>query len=173
MTIPQKYPRIDEPDKYAGYLDDKHLKQHVRQIPLSELRAIIKTAVEYANRKSSRAILEVPGGANDEELRKMFLKEGKSLFKYFLKYCGDPAATAYECLGRHYKEIAQEQFHNRTLQKDRMNSGWRYQRIAYECAEASRRFKSVSDIGSVEADFNLPSNLSIIHFIQLLISMSL
>jgi hypothetical protein len=39
--------------------------------------------------------------------------------------------------------------------KERMNSGWRYQRIAYRCAETSQRFHAVSDIGAVEADFNV------------------
>jgi hypothetical protein len=155
MTIPQKYPRIDEPDKFAGFLDEKHIKPHVRAIPAEQLYQIIKSAVAYANRKSSRAILELPEQASDVQVRKIFLKEGQSLFAYFRKYCGDPASTAYECYGRHYGDIAREQFHNRTLQKERMNSGWRYQRIAYQCAEASQRFNSVSDIGSIEADFNL------------------
>jgi len=35
-----------------------------------------------------------------------------------------------------------------------MNSGWRYQFLALDCAQQSRRFKSVSDIGAAEADFN-------------------
>ena len=35
-----------------------------------------------------------------------------------------------------------------------MNSGWRYQYLVYDCARKSRRFKSVSDIGASEADFN-------------------
>jgi hypothetical protein len=67
---------------------------------------------------------------------------------------GDPASTAYDCLGKHYREIAAEQFRNQTLQKQRMNSGWRYQYIAKDCAVRSRRFITVSDIGASEADFN-------------------
>ena len=47
-----------------------------------------------------------------------------------------------------------DQFRIRTLQKERMNSGWRYQFLAIDCAHESKRFKSVSDIGAAEADFN-------------------
>ena len=67
----------------------------------------------------------------------------------FLEYAGDPAATAYDCIGKHYREIAAEQFRNQTLQKQRMNSGWRYQYIAKDCAVRSRRFITVSDIGAI------------------------
>lgn len=35
-----------------------------------------------------------------------------------------------------------------------MNSGWRYQYLAKDCAQESKRFRSVSDIGAAEADFN-------------------
>lgn len=38
--------------------------------------------------------------------------------------------TAYEIRSKHYKHIAKEQFRNRTLQKQRMNAGWRYQYLA-------------------------------------------
>lgn len=74
--------------------------------------------------------------------------EEARLFKYFVKYYGDPAATAYDCVGIHYSEVAQEQFRNRTIQKERMNSGWRYQFIARDCAIQSGRFKAISDIGA-------------------------
>ncbi len=155
MAIVQKYPRIDEPDKYAGYLDDRKLVSHTETLEEDVLKKIIERSVDYASKKSSRAILEIPEKATDEQVREIYLKEGESLLIYFRKYCGDPASTAYECHGRHFSEIAKEQFHSRTLQKERMNSGWRYQRIAYQCAEASKRFKSVSDIGAIEADFNM------------------
>jgi hypothetical protein len=153
--IPQKYPRIDEPHKFAGYLDNSKLAPHKKIVPTDLLKKIIERSVEYASKKSSRAILEIPESATDEQVREIYLKEGCSLLAYFRKYYGDPASTAYECEGRHCSEIAKEQFHSRTLQKERMNSGWRYQRIAYQCAEASKRFKSVSDLGAVEADFNV------------------
>jgi hypothetical protein len=35
-----------------------------------------------------------------------------------------------------------------------MNSGWRYQYLAVESARKSRRFRSISDIGAAEGDFN-------------------
>jgi hypothetical protein len=35
-----------------------------------------------------------------------------------------------------------------------MNSGWRYQYLVIDCARRTERFKSVSDIGTAEGDFN-------------------
>jgi len=154
-TIPQPYPRIGEGNKFAGALDTDQIVGHTGKIPTGDMKQIIKGAVEYANRKSSRAILDIPDSASDEEAKKIYLNQGRALFAYFKKYCGDPATTAYECCGRGYDQVAAEQFFNRALQKGRMNSGWRYQRIAFQCAQASKRFKSVSDIGSMEADFNV------------------
>jgi|ERR1017187_4490197 hypothetical protein len=153
--FPQNYPRLGESSKHPGLLDPEKLTPHIRTIGVAELKKIIGSAVEYAHHKSSRAILDIPETATDEEVSAIYLKEGRALFSYFKKYCGDPATTAYECQGRHFKEVAEEQFHNRTLQKERMNSGWRYQRIAFKSAQASKRFISVSDIGTVEADFNV------------------
>lgn len=83
------------------------------------------------------------------------MQAGKNLFKYFLKYCGDPAATAHACYGKSYKVVAKQNFRNNILQKERMNSGWRYQQIAKLGAIASKRFLSVSDVGTSEADFNV------------------
>jgi len=154
-NIAQPYPRIVEHNKDAGKLDTNQLAGHTGKIPTADLKRIIKDAVEYANHKSSRAILDIPDSATDEEAKEIYLKEGRELFLYFKKYCGDPATTAYECKGRNFSQVAAEQFFNRALQKGRMNSGWRYQRIAFQCAHASKRFKTVSDIGSMEADFNV------------------
>lgn len=89
-----------------------------------------------------------------QEIDQVCIKEGKKLFNYFLKYCGDPASTAHACINKSFKNIAKEQFRNRLLQKQRMNSGWRYQHIAKAAAIASDRFSSVSDLNSIEADFN-------------------
>jgi len=50
--------------------------------------------------------------------------------------------------------VGSELFRNRTLQKERMNSGWRYQFLAIGCAEESKRFKRISDIGAAEGDFS-------------------
>ena len=112
-------------------------------------------AIETASRKSSRDILNLPDNASAEEATKIYTKGGRELFKYFVKYCGDAATTALQCTGRKCSEIAREQFRNRTLQKERMNSAWRYQYIAKDAATASKRFENVSDIGLAEADFNV------------------
>lgn len=156
MTIPQNYPRIDdENNKYYGFLDDTKLKQHNTFIDTNELKQIIGKAILHANLKSGRAILNIPKDADEETIRQKIVKEGIELFRYFKKYCGDPASTANECNGRHYRRVAKEQFRNRTLQKERMNSGWRYQFIARDTALKTGRFLSVSDIGASEADFNV------------------
>lgn len=147
---PQNYPRLDD-----GLLDESSLAQHTKKIPQDELQRIIVSAIGNANAKSSRIILNIPENVPDEELTDYYRKSGRELFHYFLRYCGDPASTAHQCYRRHYEDIAREQFYNRTLQKERMNSGWRYQYIAKDAASSSGRFKSVSDIGQAEADFNV------------------
>ena len=152
--MPQDYPRTEE-----GLLDETGLAPHAGKIPLDELKAIIRDAIVSAARKSRREILELPDGLADEQKAALYRKKGKELFAYFRRYYGDPAATAYDCLGKHYREIALEQFRNQTLQKQRMNSGWRYQYIAKDCAVRSRRFITVSDIGASEADFNATMNI--------------
>lgn len=154
-TIPQNYPRVAEGQAFEGFLDTQRLAPHKRKLTQKELREIIVAAIEYANRKSSRAILDISAKVSDEDARVIYFREGSKLFAYFKRYYGDPATTAYECQGRHYREVAAEQFHNRTLQKERMNSGWRYQRIAFRCAETSQRFHAISDLGVAEADFNV------------------
>jgi len=154
-TTSQNYPRIhDENDRYHGFLDESKLAKHAKKISEKELKNIIRQAIQYANKKSSRAILNIPDSADKQEIIDIYVNEGKELFKYFQKYCGDPASTAHDCLNRHYSVVAREQFRNRTLQKERMNSGWRYQSIAKDAAIASNRFMAVSDIGATEADFN-------------------
>jgi hypothetical protein len=92
--------------------------------------------------------------AVEEETLEHFQNEGVELFKYFHKYVSDPAATAHQLYRKHYREIGREQFRNRSLQKERMNSGWRYQYLAVDAAQKSTRFKSISDIGTAEGDFN-------------------
>lgn len=149
MVTVQQYPR-----EKKNLLDDTELIPHVFKIPVEQLKAIIVTAIETAGRKSSRAILNLPENASAEEVTKTYAKEGRELFRYFVKYCGDAAATALQITGRKCSEVAREQFRNRTLQKERMNSAWRYQYIAKDAAAASKRFETVSDIGLAEADFN-------------------
>jgi hypothetical protein len=149
-TIMQRYPRLLDSD----LLDDSQLLPHKSKITVDKLKEIIVSAIETAGRKSSRAILNLPEDASEEVVRRTYQKEGWELFKYFIRYCGDPASTAHQCLNRKCSDVAKEQFRNRTLQKERMNSAWRYQFIAKDAASASRRFQSISDIGLSEADFN-------------------
>ena len=150
----QSYPRIlDEADPCYGFLDDSQLVPHVHKIKIPELKRIIKSAIINANQKSNRTILDIQDDASPDEIQKLFVKKGKELFHYFVKYCGDPAATAIACHNNHYSTIAKEQFRNRTLQKERMNSGWRYQFIAKDGASYSKRFDLVSELGASEADF--------------------
>jgi hypothetical protein len=155
QTSPQNYPRIeDETSRYYGCLDDSSLVPHQTEISSSKLKELILSAINNANNKSSRVILAIPIDVDEQELEKIYKKEGKLLFRYFKKYCGDPASTAHQVNGQHYKDVGREQFRNRTLQKERMNSGWRYQFLALGCAQESKRFRSISDIGAAEADFN-------------------
>lgn len=156
QIIPQNYPRIeDEDSEYHGCLDDSTLVGHQYKIQLAELKNIIRLAIDDANKKSSRAILSISADATSEELTRIYEREGKKLFSYFQKYCGDPAATAHQIYGKTYQEVGSEQFRNRTLQKERMNSGWRYQFLVFGCVKESRRFSAVSDIGAAEGDFNV------------------
>ena len=150
----QSYPRIqDEADPYYGFLDDSQLVPHIQKIKRTELRRIIQSAIFNANQKSNRTILNIRDDTSQDEIKKLFLRKGKELFNYFVKYCGDPASTAIACHNKHYSTIAREQFRNRTLQKERMNSGWRYQFIAKDGASCSKRFDLVSELGASEADF--------------------
>lgn len=150
-SLMQKYPRMANSD----LLDDTKLVPHKYKTPVEKLQEIIVSAIQTAERKSSRAILNLPYDASGEDVRATYKKEGWELFKYFIKYCSDPASTAHQCLNRKCSEVAKEQFRNRTLQKERMNSAWRYQYIAKDAASASKRFENVSDIGLKEADFNV------------------
>lgn len=150
----QPYPRIQDDQRQAGLLDDALLQPHTKRMSLAELKGLVRQAIANANLKSSRAILNIPEGAEQTEIENIYRREGRELLKYFRKYCGDPAATAHQVYRKTYREVGVEQFRNRTLQKERMNSGWRYQFLATKCAQASGRFESVSDIGNAECDFN-------------------
>jgi len=153
-TVPQPYPRIDDDSrKEYGCLDDSTLVAHPGKLPAEKLKGLIRDAIRNANSKSSREILSIPPEATEEEAAEICKRQGKALFSYFKKYSDDPASTADKLSGKHYSEVAQEQFRNRTLQKERMNSGWRYQYLAHDCATHSKRFKNVSDLGATEADF--------------------
>jgi hypothetical protein len=118
------------------------------------MKSLIAAAINNANRKSRREILSIPPDATAEEVDAIYKREGRELFRYFKKYCGDPASTAHQIYKKNYRNVGVEQFRNRTLQKERMNSGWRYQYLAIGGARSTRRFVSVSDIGAAEGDFN-------------------
>lgn len=148
-TYTQQYPRLEQSD----LLDDSKINPHIHKITSDELQRIILKSIEIANRKASREILNLPDHASDAEVQAIYAREGWELFRYFKKYCGDPASTAHQCLNRSCGDVAQEQFRNRTLQKERMNTAWRYQYIAKDTALASKRFRDVSDRGLTEADF--------------------
>ncbi|MET0621405.1 MAG: hypothetical protein ABW250_00345 [Pyrinomonadaceae bacterium] len=119
------------------------------------MKRLIADAIVYANRKSSREILSIPHDATEADVNKICDREGKELLRYFKRYCGDPASTAHQVFQKHYRDVGIELFHNKTLQRERMNSGWRYQHLAKDCAYYSGRFRSVSDLGAAEADFNV------------------
>ena len=154
-TIPQDYPRIQDTDNHShGCLDDSQLVQHQHKIVIEKLKGFIRQAILNANKKSSREIISIPLDASPETIDKIHEREGKELFKYFKKYCGDPASTAHQAYRKHYSEVGIDQFRNKTLQRERMNSGWRYQFLVVSCAGHSKRFKNISDIAAAEGDFN-------------------
>lgn len=151
----QDYKRInDEEDDYYGFLNISRLVDHKGKISIDVLKKLIVAAIDYANKKSSRELLEIPAKMLDEGLQAFYEKKGKELFKYFVRYCGDPASTAYDSLNKTYAQIAKENFRNNTIQKERMNAGWRYQHLAKDTARLSNRFDSISDQNLNEADFN-------------------
>ncbi len=93
---------------------------------LDELKGLVRQAIVNANRKSSRAILNIPDGADQAVIEKIYRREGANLLKYFRKYCGDPATTAHQVYRKDPSRGRRREFRNRTLQKERMNSVWRY-----------------------------------------------
>ncbi len=155
MSVPQNYPRIeDEEDHYYGYLDPDTLVPHQTKISSERLVHIITNAIVSANRKSGREVLAINEEMSDEEILQTYAAAGRRLFSYFRKYVSDPADFAYQIFNKSYHEVGTELFRRQTLQKERMNSGWRYQFLAVDAARESQRFISVSDIGAAEADFN-------------------
>jgi len=117
QVISQDYPRIqDQNNPFYGCLDDSTLTPHKNKIPVAELKKQILSAINNANNKSSRVILSISSDATQEVIDQIYEKEGKRLFNYFRKYCGDPASTAHQLSSKHYIEVGKEQFRNRTLQ---------------------------------------------------------
>ncbi len=144
----QSYPRVD------GFLDDSTLVSHTTKLPAETVKALIKAAIVKASTKSSREILSIPPDADARTVEALYKKAGAKLFVYFRKYCGDPAATAHQLAGKHFREVGKDAFRNCTLQKERMNSGWRYQFLVIDAARQTHRFVNVGDIGTSAGDFN-------------------
>lgn len=156
-TIPQAYPRIqDETDKNYGCLDVSHLKPHPdpKHITPELLKQLIYDAIKVAEGKSSRGASLGSGDVTSDEEERMWQEDGRELFKYFHDYPVDPAGTAHDCYKKNYRDVGIETFRNRVLQKGRMNSGYRYQFLAVDCAEHSGRFRKVSSIGASKGDFH-------------------
>ena len=153
--IVQGYPRIQDPtSKDYGLLDDKEIPQHKTRVSIKELPKLILAAIENANRKSSRAMLNISSDANEMQTIQAYEIMGRALFEYFRQYSSDPASTALQLKGQNCRDVGVQQFRNKALQKERMNSGWRYQYLAIDCAQKTGRFTSVSELGLREADFN-------------------
>jgi hypothetical protein len=152
-TTLQSYPRLQE-SPFEDCLDDSTLVQHPVKIPLDQVKTFIKSAIVDADKKSGRVILSIPANASPEETEKKYQVAGRKLLDDFKKYCVDPAATAYDIRGKHYKRVGADLFRRKTLQKERMNAGWRYQYLALLCAQATQRFVSVSELTDKESDFN-------------------
>lgn len=149
MSRVQHYPRtVDD------FLDDSILRPHTIKLTLDQLKPLIVTAITAANLKSGQTILSIPSEASAAEAAIIYLKEGRKLLKYFKDYCTDPASTAHQVVGKNSKDVGRDLFIRRTLQKERMNAGWRYQYLTIYCARETHRFESVSDLGLAEADFS-------------------
>ena len=151
----QPYPRVEDENRSDhGCVDEDRLVPHTHKISIDEFKRLILAAIETAGKKSTRAILSIPNDATEDEVDTIYRKVGKDLFRYFRDYYVDPAATAQQLYGQHYREVAKDLFRESKAQKERMNSAWRYQYLCVSSALESKRFKSVSDIGSSEGDFN-------------------
>lgn len=124
-----------------------------RRITPDRLKTLILSAIQRADLKSSREALLVPAGLTPDEEEDFYQAEGRSLFEYFHDYPIDPAATAHEYHEKNYQDVGTDLFRNRALQKGRMNSGWRYQFLAVDCAKQSGRFDEVAGFGTSQGDF--------------------
>jgi hypothetical protein len=57
----QNYPRLEDTGSHTdGLLNDQELAQHVRAVSIDELPQLILSAIENANKKSSREMLSIP-----------------------------------------------------------------------------------------------------------------
>ena len=59
-SVVQNYPRIDDDTNlFHGFFDDSKVQPHVKDLKDEEINSIIVRAVQAANIKSSRAILNI------------------------------------------------------------------------------------------------------------------
>lgn len=152
--LPQDYPRIRDATAFNGFLDDSTIAPHPGKITIEKVKQAIRRAIQDANQKSSRTTLSIPSDEPPHKTAQRYRREGRKLLEYLKKYCVDPAVTAYDMQGKGVYAVGEDLFRRRILQKERMNAGWRYQYLTLYCARETNRFESVSDIGSIEADFN-------------------
>lgn len=155
-TIPQAYPRIrDLESPCYGCLDVDTLVAHPqpRRITPEILKKLVLNAINEANALSSREALLIPPDLTPQQEDEFYRTEGRSLFEYFHDYPVDPAATAHDYLNKNYRVVGLDLFRNRAMQKGRMNSGWRYQILARDCAKNSGRFDEVAGFGNMKGDF--------------------
>lgn len=152
--MPQPYPRIGENvPRLAGCIDLEALVPHTTKIPYQILLTLILNAIANANDKVSRDLFSIPEDASTAEVKDLYFAQGKELISYFKNYVGDPASTAYQIYEENFREVCIDLFRRRSLQNERMNSGWRYQFLSTDCARRSGRFLGISDLGSPEGDF--------------------
>lgn len=149
----EKYPRI-ETGVNLDLIDDAKLAQHASKVKPEDLQRLIVEAIRFANQKSSRTALNIADNATPSELDKKYKEAGEGLFEYFREFTSDPASTSLKFFNQNCREVAREHYQIRVLQKERMNSGWRYQYLATGCAKLTGRFEGFSDLGLTEADFN-------------------
>lgn len=148
----QPYPRIqDETNDFYDFLDDSKLTPHAHKIEEQVLYSLIDKAIKSANASSSKRILAIPVDATPEYITAKYTEIAEGLFFYFQSYTSDPASTSLQLHNRNCREVAKEQYRNNTLQKERMNSGWRYQFLAVDCAQRTGRFVGISDLNQIES----------------------
>ncbi len=88
----QKYPREQDSD----FLDISQLKPHEHKLSLEELKSIILRAIEIAQHKARREIVDLSEDASEDDILKTYQKGGRELFVYFKSYFTDPASSAYQ-----------------------------------------------------------------------------
>lgn len=155
--IPENYPRIPKGNPEAGLLDLSLLKPLPKKIDEIVLKSLIETAIKNASVKASKEALDIEEGLTHEQLQKVYKKSATSLFEYFKR--SDPAGIFQTAEGKNCKEFAVDLVRKRQSHNATMNAGWRYQFLFVECAQASNRFKGVSDVNTGDADVNLTAEI--------------